>query len=77
MNVRHGTGVHRGLAALSRGTAWAVVGLAAGLAGAAEFRGRVVDAATGEPIPARVYLQNPAGEWLFVTSAAAEGSALP
>ena len=44
---------------------------------AAEFRGRVVDDSTGEPIPARVYLQNEAGEWLFVTSAAADGSALP
>lgn len=46
-------------------------------ADAAEFRGRVVDDSTGEPIPARVYLQNEAGEWLFVSSAAADGSALP
>jgi hypothetical protein len=43
---------------------------------ATEFRGRVVDAATGASIPARVYVQNDQGEWLFVTSAVPEGSAL-
>ncbi len=43
---------------------------------AAELRGRIVDD-SGEPIPARVYLQSESGEWLFVSSAVAEGSALP
>lgn len=44
---------------------------------AVEFRGRVVDAETSEPIPARVYLFGPGGEAIFVSSADAEGSALP
>jgi hypothetical protein len=44
---------------------------------AAEFRGRVLDAERGEPIPARVSLQHESGEWLFVESADPEGSALP
>ncbi len=41
-----------------------------------EFRGQVVDAATGQPIAARIYLRSEAGDWLFVESATANGSAL-
>jgi hypothetical protein len=46
---------------------------------AAEFRGRVVDGATGRPIPARIYLQSQAGEKesLFVKPASTAGTALP
>ena len=44
---------------------------------AAEFRGRVIDAETEQPIPARIYLQNSSDEWLFVETAEPEGSALP
>lgn len=47
------------------------------VAGAVELRGEIVDASTGKPIAARVYLQNEAGEWLFVESADRAGSALP
>ena len=47
------------------------------IAVAAELRGRIVDEASGEPIAARVYLQGESGEWLFVSSTAADGSALP
>ena len=43
---------------------------------AAELVGRVVDADTGKPIPARVYVRSPKGEWLFVKSASSAGSAL-
>jgi len=43
----------------------------------AEFRGSIVDADSGKPIAARVYLRNAAGEWLFVKSTAMNGSALP
>jgi hypothetical protein len=42
-----------------------------------EFRGSIVDADSGKPIAARVYLRNAAGEWLFVKSTAMNGSALP
>ena len=42
-----------------------------------ELTGYVLDEATALPLPARVYLQSEAGEWLFVESAAREGSALP
>lgn len=44
---------------------------------AAELRGRVIDADTEQPLPARIYLQSESGEWLFVESAVPEGSALP
>ncbi|HSG71322.1 MAG TPA: hypothetical protein VLA12_12955, partial [Planctomycetaceae bacterium] len=44
---------------------------------AAEFRGRVIDADTEQPLAARIYLQSESGEWLFVESAVTEGSALP
>lgn len=39
--------------------------------------GTVLDADTSQPIPARVYVQNQSGEWLFVESSVKEGSALP
>ncbi len=42
------------------------------------FKGHLLDAASGEPVPARVYLQSVEdGKWLFVESASPEGSALP
>lgn len=43
---------------------------------AAEFRGTVLDADSGKPVASRVYLQSSDGEWLFVKSAAKDGSAL-
>lgn len=42
----------------------------------AEFRGQVIAADSGEPLAARVYLQNAAGDWLAVSSAATDGTAL-
>ena len=42
---------------------------------AAELTGRVVDADTGRPLPARVYLRTEKGEDLFVETASPEGSA--
>jgi hypothetical protein len=41
------------------------------------FRVSVIDADTGEPIPARVYLRNSEGKSLFVESESVKGSALP
>jgi hypothetical protein len=38
--------------------------------------GEVVDEATGQPIPSRVYIQSQDGQWFFPESASAEGSAL-
>ncbi|MCO6459025.1 MAG: carboxypeptidase regulatory-like domain-containing protein [Pirellulaceae bacterium] len=46
-------------------------------AAAVEYRATVVDSQTGQPLPARVYMRDAAGNWLFVQSADAEGSALP
>ncbi len=43
----------------------------------AEFVGKVVDAETGNPLAARVYLQSADGDWLFVESASVTGTALP
>jgi hypothetical protein len=43
---------------------------------AGEFIGAVVDAETGKPLPARIYLRDADGQWLFVQSADPEGSAL-
>lgn len=39
--------------------------------------GSVLDADTGELLPARVYVQSADGQWLFVESASEKGSALP
>lgn len=44
---------------------------------AAEFVGNILDAETGEPVAARLYVQSPAGEWLHVESAALAGTAIP
>lgn len=44
---------------------------------AAPFTGTIKDADTDALLPARVYLQNADGEWLFVKSVSADGSALP
>ena len=44
---------------------------------AGELRGTIIDADTGMAIPARIYLQNEEGEWLFVESAEQSGSAVP
>lgn len=54
----------------------ATVWLLSQSAAAGEFVGRVIDAASGEPIPARVYLQNEQGQWLFVSAASPGGSAI-
>lgn len=44
---------------------------------ASDLIGRVVDAETGQPIPARVYVRDAAGQHWFVTTASPEGSAIP
>lgn len=48
--------------------------------GAAEatvtVRGRIVDARTGEPLPARLYIQRDDGAWFFARSAGPGGSAV-
>ncbi len=49
-----------------------VVGPARG----ATVTGEIVDAATGKPIPARLYLHNDTGQWFFPKSANAAGSAI-
>ncbi|MBN1442872.1 MAG: CehA/McbA family metallohydrolase, partial [Planctomycetes bacterium] len=41
-----------------------------------ELRGRVVDARTGEPLAARIYIEGPAGSWHFARSDAPEGTAV-
>ena len=51
--------------------------LLVGGAGGAEYRGRVVDSRTGDPIASRVYLRAPDGDWLFVETAGPEGRARP
>ena len=48
--------------------------LSGGMATAVEFTGSVVDADSGKPLDARVYLQNESGDWLFVESATPDGS---
>src|SRR5262245_12179982 len=42
---------------------------------AVRLRGEVVDADTGKPIPARVYIQGEKGAWFFPRSEAENGSA--
>ncbi len=44
---------------------------------AAELRGTIVDADSGRPIAARVYIRDPQGAWSFCETTSAEGSALP
>lgn len=57
--------------------AWMSLIIASRAACSTRFTGRIVDARTGQPLPARVYLRDGKGEWLFVKSAEANGSALP
>ena len=40
------------------------------------FEGRIIDAETREPLPARLYLQGQNGEWHFAESASPDGSAV-
>jgi hypothetical protein len=40
------------------------------------LRGTIVDATTGKPLPARLYIQAAEGTWHFARSAAADGSAI-
>jgi hypothetical protein len=47
------------------------------LSQATELIGRVVDATTEQPIPARIYIEDAAGRWWFVQSASPTGSAVP
>ena len=39
--------------------------------------GEIVDAATGQPVGARLYIQSAAGEWFFPVSAVTNGAAVP
>ena len=41
-----------------------------------ELRGEVVDAETGNPLPARVYIRSADGRWFFARSASPDGSAV-
>lgn len=41
------------------------------------LRGAIVDADTGKPLPARLYIQGENGAWYFPRSDAADGSAVP
>ncbi|MCH8830228.1 MAG: CehA/McbA family metallohydrolase [Planctomycetes bacterium] len=52
-----------------------VAGLAQNLY-AGELRGRVLDSATGRPLPARIYVRSAAGKWHFVKSTTKDGSAV-
>jgi len=52
-------------------------GVAVSASTVGELIGRVVDAATGEPLAARIYVQEESGAWRFVESADPNGSALP
>jgi hypothetical protein len=60
----------------------AATALASGIPASAEehkvrLRGEVVDAETGRPLPARVYIQREDGRWFFAGSEAKAGSAVP
>jgi hypothetical protein len=55
----------------------ALVALWPGCALAVRLAGNITDADTGVPLAARLYLQNAAGEFGFVQSAAAQGRAVP
>src|SRR5262245_11424935 len=39
------------------------------------LRGEILDASTGKPLPARIYVQGADGSWQFARSAAKDGSA--
>src|SRR5262249_41575383 len=49
---------------------------ATGLTRMARLRGEVLDAGTGKPLPARVYVLGADGSWYFGRSEAKEGSAV-
>lgn len=51
-------------------------GCAVGAEPRVAIRGEVVDASTGKPIPARVYVSDSKGAWFFAESAASEGTAV-
>ena len=53
-----------------------LISILAAPASAAQLVGTVVDDDTTEPIPARVYIQDERGEWLFVQSDSPNGSAI-
>jgi hypothetical protein len=61
---------------------WSAILLPALLAAAqaadepATFRGRVLDASTGQALPARIYIQSEDGRWFFARSTAPDGSAV-
>ncbi|MBC7367423.1 MAG: hypothetical protein H7343_11545, partial [Undibacterium sp.] len=38
--------------------------------------GEIVDAANGQPVAARLYIRDGAGEWFFATSRAGQGAAI-
>lgn len=43
---------------------------------ATEITGEVRESRTGRPLPCRLYVESPAGDWFFATSASPEGSAV-
>lgn len=70
----HATRVFQGPVMLVLLSAWLAT---APPSSAVLFTGAILDAITGKPIPARVYVQAGNGEWLFVESASPDGSAFP
>jgi hypothetical protein len=50
------------------------IGLISSHANAGSVSGEIVEAATGKPLPARLYIQSAGGEWFFAESAAPTGS---
>ena len=46
-------------------------------AGRVRIRGEVLDAVSGEPLPARVYIQGQDGTWYFAEPASEDGTAVP
>jgi len=41
------------------------------------LRGEIIDAGTGEPVPARLYIQSSGGDWFFARTADEQGTAVP
>lgn len=64
------------LARILKCFAMTVVCLSPSVAMSAEVTGRVVDAASGSPIPSRIYIQDAQGKWFFPESASPAGSAV-
>jgi hypothetical protein len=48
----------------------------AGIARGAIFTGEIIDSASGQPLPARLYVQSDGGRWFFPTSSVPGGSAV-